>query len=65
MDWRTVTADKPEGALRSNPFEGFEAYAMPPVENLRETPAEEKEEGDIGPRGGDVSGDTNTYNTVK
>lgn len=47
MDWRTTPADQPNGALKSNPFEGFEAYANPTVP----PPAEEGDDGDEGPRG--------------
>lgn len=46
-----------EGALKSNPFEGFEAYQTAPVQGGLESDA--KEEADEGPRGGDVdSGET-------
>jgi len=62
MDWRTTPADKAEGALKSNPFEGFEAYANPTVAPPAEDEAAEGDEGPRGFSGGSVP--TDNYETA-
>ena len=50
-DWRQVPADKAQGSLKSNQFEGFEAYSNAPVQDLNSSPADIKAEGDEAYRG--------------
>lgn len=63
MDYRKEPL-RAEGATKSNPWAGFEAYSTAPAQNVVDTPAEDRAEGDKGPRGGGVSGDTSTYETA-
>jgi len=63
MDYRTE-ALKPEGALKSNPFAGFEAYTTAPAQNVTDSPAEEQAEGDKGPRNFSGSVPTDAYKTA-
>jgi len=63
-NWQKETADKAEGSLRSNPFEGFEAYTTAPVETVSDSPATEQAEADRGPRNFKGSVPSDSYKTV-